>query len=190
MLLSCSCPYSGPPWMCEELNGPPDAMGMGKGGRRLYRRRGRALTGLYWQSGRTKARGSPTPPFRPPSPAPALRFVCSVFESELADHIPVIKASIAGTRILGRLCVGNRNGLLLPHTTTDQELMHIRNCLPDRVVVQRVEERLSALGNCISTNDYVALVRPSPFLVCPFSPLPSLLHHAYMGAEEREMGSS
>mmetsp|Transcript_76064 Transcript_76064/g.204097 ORF Transcript_76064/g.204097 Transcript_76064/m.204097 type:complete len:185 (-) Transcript_76064:121-675(-) len=53
--------------------------------------------------------------------------------------------------------IGNSKGLLLPNTTTDQELMHIRNSLPDKVVVQRVEERLSALGNCISTNDYVAL---------------------------------
>jgi len=48
----------------------------------------------------------------------------------------------------------------LPNTTTDQELMHIRNSLPDEVVVQRVEERLSALGNVIACNDYVALVHP------------------------------
>eukprot|EP01130_Rhizamoeba_saxonica_P012160 TRINITY_DN5107_c0_g1_i2.p1 TRINITY_DN5107_c0_g1~~TRINITY_DN5107_c0_g1_i2.p1 ORF type:complete len:168 (+),score=47.97 TRINITY_DN5107_c0_g1_i2:157-660(+) len=39
-------------------------------------------------------------------------------------------------------------------------MMHIRNSLPDSVVVQRVEERLSALGNCIAVNDYVALVHP------------------------------
>ena len=53
---------------------------------------------------------------------------------------------------------GNKNGLLLPSTTTDQELLHMRNALPDEVVVQRVDERLSALGNCIACNDYVALV--------------------------------
>lgn len=82
----------------------------------------------------------------------------SVFEAELADHIPVIHASIASCRIVGRLCVGNKKGLLLPGTTTDQELLHIRNSLPDSVVVQRVEERLSALGNCIACNDHVALV--------------------------------
>ncbi|RYR58154.1 hypothetical protein Ahy_A05g023823 isoform B [Arachis hypogaea] len=81
----------------------------------------------------------------------------SVFESELADVIPVVKTSIGGTRIIGRLCAGNKNGLLLPHTTTDQELQHLRNCLPDQVVVQRIEERLSALGNCIACNDHVAL---------------------------------
>lgn len=30
----------------------------------------------------------------------------SVFEAELAEHIPVIKTSIAGTRLVGRMCVG------------------------------------------------------------------------------------
>lgn len=48
----------------------------------------------------------------------------------------------------------------MPNTTTDQELLHIRNSLPDSVVVQRVEERLSALGNCVVANDYVALIHP------------------------------
>lgn len=55
---------------------------------------------------------------------------------------------------------GNRHGLLVPNNTTDQELQHIRNCLPDSVRIQRVEERLSALGNVIACNDYVALVHP------------------------------
>lgn len=41
----------------------------------------------------------------------------------------------------------NRHGLLVPNSTTDQELQHIRNSLPDSVKIQRVEERLSALGN-------------------------------------------
>lgn len=82
----------------------------------------------------------------------------SVFEAELADHVPVVHATVAGTRVIGRMCTGNKNGLLLPNTTTDQELLHIKNSLPDSVVVQRCEERLSALGNCVSANDYVALV--------------------------------
>lgn len=38
--------------------------------------------------------------------------------------------------------------------------MHIRNSLPDEVVVQRIDERLSALGNCIACNDYVGLIHP------------------------------
>lgn len=56
--------------------------------------------------------------------------------------------------------LGNRHGLLVPYATTDQELQHIRNSLPDAVGLQRVEERLSALGNVIACNDYVALVHP------------------------------
>jgi translation initiation factor 6 (eIF-6) len=40
------------------------------------------------------------------------------------------------------------------------ELQHLRNCLPDQVVVQRIDERLSALGNCIACNDHVALTHP------------------------------
>ena len=48
----------------------------------------------------------------------------------------------------------------MPSGTTDVELMTIRNCLPDTVKIQRVEERLSALGNVIACNDYVALIHP------------------------------
>lgn len=111
----------------------------------------------------------------------------SVFESELCDTIPVIHASLAGCRIIGRLsvgkcyvgrsstvilpqillyfellflCAGNRHGLLVPNSTTDTELQHLRNSLPDPVKIQRIEERLSALGNVIACNDYVALVHP------------------------------
>jgi len=83
-----------------------------------------------------------------------------VFEAELADHIPIVHCSIAGCRVIGRLTAGNRKGLLVPNTTTDQELLHIKNSLPESVTVQRIEERLSALGNCIVCNDHVALIHP------------------------------
>ncbi|XAR73663.1 hypothetical protein NMG60_11007708 [Bertholletia excelsa] len=63
----------------------------------------------------------------------------STFEAELADFIPVAKTSIASTQIIGRLCTGNKNGLLLPHTTTDQELQHVRNSLAD----QETEEMIT-----------------------------------------------
>ncbi|KAJ5074837.1 eukaryotic translation initiation factor 6 [Anaeramoeba ignava] len=84
----------------------------------------------------------------------------SIFEGELSDHIPVIHSTIAGTKIIGRMTTGNKNGLLLPSPTTDQELQLIRNSLPDEIVVKRIDERMTALGNCIACNDYVALVHP------------------------------
>jgi translation initiation factor 6 len=86
----------------------------------------------------------------------------------LKGDIPICYVSIAGTRVIGRMtaglfflfyflyllffflkkfylfrtCIylGNKNGLLLPSTTTDQEMLHIRNTLPDTVVVQVTEE--------------------------------------------------
>lgn len=84
----------------------------------------------------------------------------SIFEGELAEHIPVIHCTIGDCRIVGRLTAGNRHGLLVPNSTTDQELQHLRNSLPDSVRIRRVEERLSALGNVIVCNDYVALIHP------------------------------
>ena len=84
----------------------------------------------------------------------------SVFEERLAEHIPVFHASVAGTALLGRLTCGNAKGLLCPSTTTDYELQQLRDCLPDAVSIQRVDERFSALGNVISCNDHYALVHP------------------------------
>ncbi|KAG5357407.1 Eukaryotic translation initiation factor 6 [Yarrowia sp. C11] len=84
----------------------------------------------------------------------------SSFEAELQDTIPIVYSTIGGTRLVGRLTAGNRRGLLVPSTTSDVELQHLRNSLPDEVKIQRVEERLSALGNVICTNDYAALVHP------------------------------
>jgi translation initiation factor 6 len=84
----------------------------------------------------------------------------SVFEADLQKYMPVIKCSIGGTRIIGRVTCGNKNGLLVPQITTDNELRNIRNSLPENVIVKRVEEKLAALGNCVVCNDFVALVHP------------------------------
>ena len=84
----------------------------------------------------------------------------SFFESDLVSHIPVIHTSIGGTKIIGRLTCGNKNGLLVPNTTTDTEIQNIKNSLPDNIIIKKVDERLSALGNCICCNDYIAIVHP------------------------------
>lgn len=74
--------------------------------------------------------------------------------------MPVIHASIGQCKVIGRMIAGNSKGLLVPSITTDMELMTIRNSLPESVKIQRVEERLSALGNVIACNDHVALLHP------------------------------
>ncbi|KAJ3646797.1 hypothetical protein Zmor_024369 [Zophobas morio] len=84
---------------------------------------------------------------------------CKVAQDDLPD-IPVVKTSLAGCRVIGRMCVGNKNGLIVPETTSDVELQHLKRELPDSVEVRTLEDRLSALGNVIVCNDHVALVHP------------------------------
>lgn len=72
--------------------------------------------------------------------------------------IPIVETTVNSIRSVGSQCRGNRHGLLVPHTITDQEIMHIRNSLPESVVVRRVDERLNALGNVILCNDHVAII--------------------------------
>jgi len=94
------------------------------------------------------------------APAASMNYY-SVLESTLVPHgLPVVRTTVNGSLVVGRICVGNSRGLLLPNNVQDSEMLHIRNSLPDSVVVQRVEERLSALGNVISCNDHVAIVHP------------------------------
>jgi translation initiation factor 6 len=84
----------------------------------------------------------------------------SLFESALGEQIPVVSCKISSTNLVGRLCVGNKNGLLVPSTISDSELMTIRNSLPDTVRIRKVDDRISALGNCIACNDHIALIHP------------------------------
>ena len=71
-----------------------------------------------------------------------------------------MKTSLAGCRVIGRMCVGNKKGLLVPEATTDLELEHLQRELPYSVEVKTLEDRLSALGNVIVCNDHVALIHP------------------------------
>jgi translation initiation factor 6 len=68
----------------------------------------------------------------------------SIFESEVADHIPCVQTSIGGMRILGRLTVGNKNGLIVPSSTTDQELVRSASTPTPRVPLTNSIRRLAA----------------------------------------------
>ena len=84
----------------------------------------------------------------------------SSFEEELSEHIPVVHCTVSGTKVIGSMLAGNKNGLLVPSIVTDQELQWLRNSLPDTIRIRKLDDRISALGNCISCNDHVALVHP------------------------------
>jgi len=75
-------------------------------------------------------------------------------------NLPVVPLTIAGATLIGRMVAGNKNGLLVPSTTTEDEMEALKAGLPADIKVARCEEKLSALGNCIVCNDRVALVHP------------------------------
>merc|ERR1719183_1608624 len=62
-------------------------------------------------------------------------------------NIPVIPMTISGTKIIGNMCVGNKNGLIVPLSTTEEEMAVLKASLPNHVKVAAVDEKLNALGN-------------------------------------------
>lgn len=86
--------------------------------------------------------------------------VLQIINQETQGRIPVISASIAGTKIVGRMTAGNKNGLLVPTSITEEEYTIIKQNLPEGVKITKLEENLSALGNVIACNDHVALIHP------------------------------
>ena len=84
----------------------------------------------------------------------------SSFQKQLEGHIPVVHCLVNETKIIGRMLAGNKRGLLVPSTISDNELKVLRNSLPDSVKIRKMNDRLISLGNCISCNDYVALIHP------------------------------
>ena len=44
--------------------------------------------------------------------------------------VPCIPITIAGTKIIGRMCAGNKHGLLVPDSITEEEWQVLTNKLP------------------------------------------------------------
>ena len=55
---------------------------------------------------------------------------------------------------------GNIKGLLVPSVITDKEYKNLKEKLPEGVKIGKIDDKISALGNCISCNDKVALIHP------------------------------
>ena len=84
----------------------------------------------------------------------------SLFESTCGNYLPVVVCTIAGTKIVGTMTAGNKRGLLVPESITDAEYDFLREQLPDEVEIKKLDDKLSALGNCIACNDQFALIHP------------------------------
>jgi translation initiation factor 6 len=71
--------------------------------------------------------------------------------------VSVIKTPISGSNLTGALTCGNSNGLLVSRYTFDNELEIIREA---GIEVERIPDKLTAVGNIVLANDFGALVHP------------------------------
>lgn len=71
--------------------------------------------------------------------------------------VDVIKTPISGSNLAGALACGNSNGVVVSRYTFDSEIEKIREF---GVEVERIPDRLTAVGNIILANDFGAIVNP------------------------------
>ncbi len=79
---------------------------------------------------------------------------------KLIEYLEVdpIFVSIAGNRIVGPMVVLNNNGMILPSLASDDEIAYLKQLTG--LNVERLDSKLTAIGNLISANDHGAIVSP------------------------------
>lgn len=77
------------------------------------------------------------------------------FLQEIFD-VPLIKASIYGTDLIGIFCAGNSNILLIPKIIFKKELEHLKHALKElKIEICIFDTKHTALGNNLLLNDHV-----------------------------------
>jgi translation initiation factor 6 len=77
---------------------------------------------------------------------------------ERTFNLPLVQSTVATTDIVGIMSIANSNGILLPYTTTDDELEIIKQS--SDVKVGWIESKMTALGNIILANNNGAICHP------------------------------
>ncbi len=77
---------------------------------------------------------------------------------ERTFNLPLVQSTIATMDTVGLVIAANSNGILVPYTTSDDELETIRQSA--EVPVDWVDNKMTALGNIIITNDSGAICHP------------------------------
>ncbi|ABR54976.1 putative translation initiation factor eIF-6 [Methanococcus vannielii SB] len=71
-------------------------------------------------------------------------------------NIPVTQLNISNSSLIGSLCVGNSNGLLVPNIVTSKEIALIKDFLKENsldVNLEKLKAKNTAFGNLILTNN-------------------------------------
>jgi len=73
-------------------------------------------------------------------------------------NLPLVKSTIATLDAVGIMSSANSNGIVVPYTTTDEELARLRR--EADVPVDWIDSKMTALGNIILVNDSGAICHP------------------------------
>ena len=78
----------------------------------------------------------------------------------LAHHLQTeyLMTPVANTRLLGILMVLNNHGILLPRTSSPEEIANLRKCTD--LNVKMLDTKHNALGNLICVNDKGGVISP------------------------------
>lgn len=82
----------------------------------------------------------------------------SIEAIERVFNLPLVQTTIATLDAVGLVCAANSNGILVPYTTSDEELAEIKK--HSEFQVDWIDSKMTALGNIIATNDKGAICHP------------------------------
>jgi len=88
----------------------------------------------------------------PPNMGPGIK---DLIEESLG--VETVETPISGSNLAGALVCGNSNGFIVSKYAFDREIEVIRNM---GVEVEKIPDRLTAVGNIILANDFGAIVNP------------------------------
>jgi len=77
---------------------------------------------------------------------------------ERTFNLPLVQTTIATLDAVGLVSVATSNGILVPYTTTDEELAQLKSA--SEVTVEWLDDKMTALGNIIIANDNGAICHP------------------------------
>ncbi|UNQ72630.1 translation initiation factor IF-6 [Infirmifilum sp. NZ] len=110
----------------------------------------------------------------------------SKFEEKVVETLKVeaLRATVAGSRLLGVLLCGNNNGVVLPRTVLESELSSIKQMGLNVVVLEEVRE--TGIGNLVLVNDKGCVVSP----LLPEKAVKSVEETLSVECEARYLGES
>jgi translation initiation factor 6 len=77
---------------------------------------------------------------------------------ERAFNLPLVQSTVATLDVVGIMSVANSNGLLVPYTVNDDELLRLKRF--EDVRIDWLDSKMTALGNIIIVNDNGAICHP------------------------------